>query len=389
MHNSQLRIMFAYFSLAAAVIIFFIAANNFGVIIGWLAWVLNALGPFIGGFILAYTLSIPCAAIEKLLEKTKFFPVIRWKRVISVILVYLSFIYLLILAIRWLVPNIISGVAEILTFFPILYQQILDFVENLDELIIFNIDIAAELNRFVEEMDIIGIITGFVTQEAIMTQVGNIAGGAGALFRAFLTIVSSIYFLFESRNFAMYLKRIVIVFFSPRSAGVIIDYGRRINGYFKKYIFCLIIDCVLMALVAPIVLWALGSEYAIILGILLGVMNLIPYFGSILATLVAIIVIWLTQGLQSALVATVVLFILQQLDANVVQPRLYGSSLRLNPLLVIISVSLGGAIGSVMGGQVMGTIIGMIIAIPTAKVLMNILEDIMEFREKQKLGFKR
>jgi len=115
-------------------------------------------------------------------------------------------------------------------------------------------------------------------------------------------------------------------------------------------------------------------------------MNFIPYFGSIFATIVAIVVVWVTQGFTMGLIGTVLLLFTQQLDANFVQPRLYGSGLKLSPLLVIVSVTLGGAIGGSVGSPFGGMVMGMILAIPIAKIFMNILEDVVEYREQKKLG---
>ena len=141
-----------------------------------------------------------------------------------------------------------------------------------------------------------------------------------------------------------------------------------------------------MAIVAPILLTIIGSPYALFLGLLLGVMNFIPYFGSIVATIIAVIVVWMTQGTAMGIVSLIILLITQQLDANVLQPRLYGTSLKLSPLLVIISVTVGGAVGGLIGGAIGGSIMGMIVAIPCVKVLMNILDDVISYREEKKAG---
>jgi predicted PurR-regulated permease PerM len=117
------------------------------------------------------------------------------------------------------------------------------------------------------------------------------------------------------------------------------------------------------------------SDYYLILGLILAVLNYIPYFGSIIATAIAVIVVFLTQGWQSGLLALIVLFITQQFDGNVLQPKLMGESFKVSPLLIIFSVIIGGALAGVLG---------MLAAIPIMIVLKDILENITVYFEKKK-----
>ena len=387
MDKDNFKLMVRFFILAVSVIGFYLIVINLDMIMSWFGWLLNVMGPFITGFIMAYLLSIPVKGMQRLLVRTKIGIIIRFKRAISVIVVYLLFVLIIYIAMRLLMPRIIMAVVDLVSSFPRYYQQLSIFLDDVYQS--GQLPVQINLQEFLEEFFGLTDATNpwsFITYDAILSYFGTILGGANIILRAFLAIVSSIYFLFEAEGLARFIKRIMKAFLSGKANGVILGYGQKINDYFKKYIFCLIADCVIMGVVGTIILAALGSPYAIFLGLLLGVMNLIPYFGSIFATLVAVIVVWLTQGFAMGVVSAIILLISQQLDANVVQPRLYGTSLKLSPLLVIISVSVGGSVGGLIGGAVGGTIMGMIVAIPCAKVLMNILEDIIESREKRAGG---
>ena len=385
MHKAQFRTMLTYFILAMAVIGFYWIIIHLDVLLGWIGWLFNVMGPFIAGFIMAYLLSIPVNGMQRLLSKTQIKFIVEWKKGISVIVVYLLFVFIIYMSLHLLVPRIIFAVVDLVSSFPFYYQQFSAFIDYINQGGQFPVTI--NLQEFFEEF--FGVsdasnLWNFITYEAILSYLGTILGGANIVFRAFLAIVSSIYFLFEAEGLARFLKRMMNAFLSGKINAVVLGYGQRINQYFKKYVFCLIMDCIIMGIVGTILLTLLGSPYAVFLGLLLGVLNLIPYFGSIVATVIAVIVVWLTQGFAMGAVSVVILLISQQLDANVLQPRLYGTSLKLSPLLVIISVSVGGAIGGLIGSAVGGTIMGMIVAIPCAKVLMNILDDVIEHRESQK-----
>jgi len=378
--------MLTYFTLAMAVICFYWIVTNLDAIGTWIGWLFRVMGPFIAGFIIAYMLSIPASGMQRLLKSTNIWFLVRWKKAISVILVYLLTLFIIYMSISLLVPRIIFALTDLVSNIPLYYQQLESFLADINR----NEDIPFTINYSDILNDLFGIDTteamnplNFITPEAIATYLGTIMGGANALFRSFLAFITSIYFLFETENLARFLKRMMTAFMKSNSVIIVLGYGHKINQYFKKYIFCLIIDCIVMAVVATILLTIIGSPFALFLGLLLGVMNFIPYFGSIIATFVAVIVIWLTQGAAHGVLSAIILLITQQLDANVLQPKLYGTSLKLSPLLVIISVTVGGAIGGLVGSAIGGTIMGMIVAIPCAKVLTNILDDVIEHREKR------
>jgi len=365
--------------------------SNLGSIFSSVGWFLRAISPFIYGFIIAYLLSIPCAAMQKLLGKSKLKFLARFRKGISVALMYLILVALIVMTLWLILPRLFFSIVDLFNQLPDHYQRLEEFITNLNASgqLPFNIDLEAffmslvgEGTEFTTPLD---LVANLVSYDMIVSYLSTIFSGAAIMFRWLLAFVSSIYFLVEMERIAKFTKRMLNAFLSEKTSGVISSYGSKVNYYFKKYIFCLIMDCIFMLLAGSLILFILRSPYALVLGILLGVMNFIPYFGSIIATLVAIIVVLVTQGFTVGLISAILLLVVQQLDANFVQPRLYGTGLRLSPLLVIISVSLGGAIGGTMGGAISGTVMGMIVAIPVAKVLMNIVEDVLAYREKKKL----
>ena len=101
--------------------------------------------------------------------------------------------------------------------------------------------------------------------------------------------------------------------------------------------------------------------------------NLIPYFGAIIAVFIAILVTLLTGGLGKAILMAVVVIILQQIDANIINPKIVGDSLEISQLLVIFAVTIGGAYFGV---------IGMFLAVPIVTVIKVMLEDYIDEKEK-------
>ena len=119
----------------------------------------------------------------------------------------------------------------------------------------------------------------------------------------------------------------------------------------------------------------LGVRYAILLGFLIGLSNLIPYFGAIVGVGIAIIITIFTGGITQAIWLAIIVIILQQIDANIINPKIVGNSLKISPLLVIFAVTVGGAYFGVLG---------MFLAVPVFTVLKILIQDYIEYKNKIK-----
>ena len=116
-------------------------------------------------------------------------------------------------------------------------------------------------------------------------------------------------------------------------------------------------------------------KYAVLLGFLIGLFNIIPYFGAIIAVAISILITLITGGLSQAIGMAIVVIILQQIDANIINPRITGSSLEISPLLVIFAVTIGGAYFGV---------VGMFLAVPVIAVIKIIVNDFIDFKMSEK-----
>lgn len=113
----------------------------------------------------------------------------------------------------------------------------------------------------------------------------------------------------------------------------------------------------------------MGIKYAVLLGFMIGLFNLIPYFGAIIAIIIAGLITVLTGGPSQALWMVIVVTIIQQIDANIINSKIIGGTLKISPLLVIFAVTVGGAYFGVLG---------MFLAVPVAAVLKELLNDYIE-----------
>ena len=153
------------------------------------------------------------------------------------------------------------------------------------------------------------------------------------------------------------------------------NYFKKGNEIFLKFISSQFIDSCLVAVLMIIIMSIMKIKYAVLLGFIIGMFNLIPFFGAILGVIIAGLVTVLTGGWKTALIMIVVVTIVQQLDANIINPKITSSRLNISPLLVVFSVTVGGAYFGIAG---------MFLAVPVVTIIKLLLHDFIVEKNKQR-----
>jgi len=363
----------AFLLLAVVIIVVFQIVTQVDAIYGWFATLFWHISPFIMGFMLAYALNIPREGIQKLLERVKHPFVEKRKMGISVLLTYLSATGVIVLAFNLVWPPIRDSIVDFVDYLPTLVYQIQEFIYELsqNEEIPFH-EHFDEIAAMITPEAVLGLFDGDFVAGIFGNLFSTVMGVISFVFRLVLTLITSVYFMVEAVKVKAAFKRFIKVLAPRRVYRTIIKYGRNINGYFKRYIFCQTLDALILGTIMTAVLALMGVDYALTLGPMLGVANLIPMFGAIIGTVIAFIVILLTEPTGLAIAAGILMVVIQQIDANYIFPRLIGGQMRISPLVVIIGITIGNAYFGV---------VGMIVAIPIATVAKNILDDFLLYRE--------
>ena len=367
--------MIPYFILAVAVIVAFRITAEIGFFSEILGRFWAVIAPFLTGAVIAYILNIPCSGIRRLLEKTGNPFVVRKSHGLSVVSLVLLALILLGFILNLLIPAVSTSILLFIDQFPDYEQTVMGWIDSINEM---------DLPEFIPDFYISedGIftaiqdwLTSFEAGNIMDSVIAGFGGVMSSVFNMFLAIVSSIYLLVEKDRLRKFVMRFIEAATSDSTNSTILKYSRKLNFNFRRYIYVQTIDGVILGSIMTIVLLLFGSDFAIVLGLILGVLNYIPYFGSIIGTGFAVLVVAFTQGIPTAVVAAIVMFAIQQLDGNYIQPRLMGGSFSLSPLLVIISVTVGMAYGGILG---------MLVAIPIVAILKDMLDTYIEYLEKKK-----
>jgi len=380
-----MKSLLPYFVLILGAILLFRLTEQFSFFADIIGRFWFIITPFITGAVIAYIFNLPCTALQKLILRLEGVPalyqnkyssavtrfVLRKSRAFSLLLLIIITILIIVLFLNILIPAIVSNIDMFLDELPQYEATIRGWIYNINEMdlpdfIDDNINEAAILNALLgwaENIDFSAIMGGIIS---------GLGGFATAIFRTFLAIVSSLYLLMEKDKLKAFTIKLIAAVTSCNTNETIIKYSRKLDFNFRKYISAQTIDGIILGSLMTILLFIFGSPYALVLGLILGIVNYIPYFGSIFGTAFAVLVMAFSQGVPTAAFALPFMFVLQQIDGNYIQPRLMGKTFALSPLLIIISVTIGMNYGGILG---------MLVAIPIVAILKDILDMYITHRQ--------
>lgn len=361
-----------WFIFAVAVIAVYKTLDNFNDITNWIKGILEVLMPFMIGILLAYLFYIPCKKIEKLYQKSKQKLVRKKARVLSVFTVYLLALIIIVLAFRFIIPNLTQSISDLASNIESYYQNTMNGLQNIPEdSILRQIDvqkIADSLNKI--------NIAEYINFTTILEYAKGVIGVAGGIFDFFVSLIVSVYILMERTQILCFLRKLARAIFKEKNYQIIGKYFNNTNQIFFKFLSSQLLDAFVVGVLTSIAMSLLGVKYAVLLGFLIGISNLIPYFGAIVGVGISIIITIFTGGIGKAIWMAVVVIILQQIDANIINPKIVGNSLSISPLLVIFAVTIGGAYFGVLG---------MFLSVPVFTVLKIMIEDYIDYRNKMKV----
>ena len=201
----------------------------------------------------------------------------------------------------------------------------------------------------------------------------SVIGVASGIFDVFVSFVVSVYILAERDEILKYFRRLLKVTLKPETFSWVEKYFNDSNVVFFKFIESQFVDAIIVGVLVSIAMKIIGVKYAILLGAFIGLFNMIPYFGAIIAVTISGIITLMTGGVSQTIIMLIVVIILQQIDANIINPKIVGDSLKISPLLVIIAVTIGGAYFGMLG---------MFLSVPIMAVLKILLNDYIDSKEE-------
>lgn len=336
-------------------------------IIEWIVYqfknFIGIIKPILYAMLLAYLLNEPMMYIEKLLSnllsKTSKKNNLKYNfllRLLSIILLLSLVIVLLVLIYNYIVPPIFKSINEIIDSLP----------EFENQLKIWSNEIIKSLKDKNIDIPITGQIAsqiagkvGIAAEKIVSFFVTSISNISSFILNFVVTIILMIYFLSDKERLIRQLKKFAHILLPNKFENALTTFLIDLDNIVGKFILGEILDSIIVGIVSTILLLIIKHPFAVLIGVLAGITNIIPYIGPILGAALAFL-LGIFTSMSMGITGAILLLLYQQIDGNFVQPKIVGDKIGLSPVWILIVVLIGG---SYFGA------LGMILSMPIAGLI--------------------
>ncbi len=345
-----------------------------------LRWLLNVSKPVILGFVFAYLMDPVVEMFERRYRKlktTRFFKKIvmprTWAAVTSVLLLVIAVLGLVSLLVFTITDQIkLITLEDVIKLGQEYLAGLNSFVHSIQERL-DKLDIGSqEMEQYVK--DATTYLTDFI-RSFIKGTINSATNLSKHLTTFIFSFIIGFYFMIDGRMFLSYIRKVCKALFPDSLNKGLKKMMNDLDQVFSGYIRGQLIDAFVMMFLISIVLSLTGVKFAIVIGILAGIGNLIPYFGPIVAYISTSLVCLINQDLRTWLVSMILLFLIQAIDGNLIGPKLLSSSIKIHPLIIIVSIIFGSALGGFLG---------MLLAVPVGAYLKLVFARFIDHRLQKK-----
>lgn len=319
-------------------LILYRVVNDIEILTNALSVFISYISSFIWAFGIAYLLNPIMVIIEKKLHT---------RRVITLLALYVFVIGILFFSITILTPNIGVSIRELTASTPEYIRKTqIWFSENLDKIQLLD---KYGITKYLDENT-----TSLLSNLSEYLNVGiNVAfltalGFTSSIMKFTFGFIVSIYLLKDKEILILNCKKLTYAFLTKEKADGFIIFGSEVNNIFSNFVIGKTIDSLIIALICFVGLSIFGIPYTVLISVIVGITNMIPYFGPMIGMVPAFII---TLFYSPIVAFWVLIFIiaLQQFDGLYLGPKILGNSLGLSPLLIILAILIGGGAFGLLG----------------------------------------
>lgn len=352
-----------------ALVIF--ALVNFSKIFVFLGKVISIFSPFLLGIILAFVLNVLNNFIEKkIFGKIK--PSKIWNKIkrplcitLSLILVFLTIFFVMNL----LIPQLKNSASLFTDTLPAYKEDIIGILNK------FDVD-ESTVNKVGEYLDNFGkVITDYIkgNSKDVITVTTEVATSVvNIISKGIITLVFAIYMIAQKETLSRQINKVMKAYLKPKTINKINTVGTLANKTFSNFVTGQCLEALIFGSLVFVGMLIFRFPYASTIGVLLGFTALIPIFGAFIGTAIGFILIMMVSPVK-AILFVVFVIVLQQIEGNLIYPRVVGKSIGLPGMWVLLSVTVGGSIGGILG---------MLIATPLCSLLYALFTKMVNDRLK-------
>ena len=334
---------------------------------------IGTLQPFIIGGALAYLLNFILKFYEDYILSHKTFKRLKksGKRGIGLLLTYITATIITYLFIQFVLPQLLDSIIGLVNNIP----QYLNDLTKVTNDIFDNLNLQPEYISLITDKfgEAITYIITLISN--LVPVIGNfIVDATSSILNIIIGIIISIYILIDKEKFMALGKKIVYALCSEEKAKFILILATQSNMTFSRFIGGKILDSFIIGLLTFVILTIFKMPYILLISVIVGVTNIIPFFGPFIGGIPAAIIILFVSPIQ-ALWFVVIIIVIQQIDGNIIGPKILGDSIGISAFWILFSL--------LVAAKFMG-FVGMIIGVPLFAIFYSIIKEIVEERLRKK-----
>ncbi|MDO5779649.1 MAG: AI-2E family transporter [Clostridium sp.] len=358
--------MYAFLVICGSILLY-LGISHITLIKGSVNDFIGTLQPFIIGGALSYLLNFILRFYEDKILSHNFFKKLKksYKRSVGLLLTYITASIITYLFIQFVLPQLVDSIVGLVNSIP----------EYLNELTRVTNDIFDNLNLQPEYINLITdkfgeSVTYIITMISnLIPVIGNfVVGATSSILNIIIGIIISIYILIDKEKFMALGKKVVYALCSKEKAKFILRLATQSNMTFSRFIGGKILDSFIIGVLTFLILTIFKMPYVLLISVIVGVTNIIPFFGPFIGGIPATIIILFVSPIQ-ALWFIVIIVVIQQIDGNIIGPKILGDSIGISAFWILFSL--------LVAAKFMG-FVGMIIGVPLFAIFYSIIKEIIE-----------
>ncbi|MDK6372140.1 AI-2E family transporter [Aerococcus urinae] len=362
-----------WLSLGLGIIALCLIVLNWSTIVSWLGQVWSIAYPITLGAMMAYVVNILMSLYEKYLwpHADKDW-LAKIRRPIAIVLALLTILAIIALTLGLIIPQLVAVVTNFMEILPRLFQSLDRLLERYE-------DLYPEIVSYMGNLDLnwqnmvrrtVSFAQG-LTSSLIGSTIGAVSSVASWIVTIFIAIIITFYILMSKERLGQQFHRLTKAYLKDKRYNQIHYVLAMVNDAFYNFIAGEVVEAAILGCMVGFGMWIFGFPYASMIGVLTGVTAIIPLLGAYISGGLGFLLILMHSPIQ-ALLFVVFIVVVQQIEGNLIYPKVVGNSLGLPGMWVLIAVTVGGGL---MG------VAGMLIGVPIASAGYRLLKFDVNYRE--------
>lgn len=362
-----------YILISTYIVVLYLVLSNIKVVANTFSYIIDILSPLIIGICISFILNILLNFTEKRLMK-KLSTKVKWiysnKRLISIFITYTFAITIIITVILFIFPQVVNSSKTLIRKLP----RYRDLLKDYTNAMYVNWGLSREIweESFIN-WDKLVLSIGEFTANTVNILFDFTMDLTSGVVNFLIGVVFSIYILFYKEKLGKIVIKLNIAYMDKRTSQKLIHIAEEVNYTFSRFIGGQITEALILGSLCFMGMVILYIPYAPLISVLIGITSLIPVLGAYIGTVPAVFIIFMENPMK-ALIFIIFIIILQQIEGNLIYPKVVGNAIGLDGFWVFLAITIGGS---------MFGVIGMLLGVPIMAVIYSLIREATNKRIKK------